>query len=329
MDKLAQLRRDATGDAWTSHRDGRYKRRASQIGRRRFVLDSKLLAFAAALAAPLMWSVGGVVMRSVSTAGPWEQIFWRAVGGGTAVALALALMGSSRAWTSWRQAGISGWASAACVTGSFVVHVLAINATTVANVLFLQTASPLLMPVLAWAVLGERLDRRTAIAVVIAAAGLAPIVIASAGGGRLAGDLLALASALFGATNILIVRRWRAVNLVPVVVVASLATILISALFALPLSTSNGDILALLVLGVVQLAIGLSLFLYALRHLPAGPVALMTLLEPVVGPVLVWLVIGEAPPTTTIVGGSVVIMALLLCASATARNPSPSPEPAR
>jgi drug/metabolite transporter (DMT)-like permease len=289
-------------------------------------LDPRFLALAAAIAAPLIWSVGGVVMRSVDSAGPWEQVFWRALGGGTVVALALALAGWRRSWTQWRTAGGAAWGSAICVAATFVVHVLAINATTVANVLFLQTASPLLMPLLAWLVLDEKPERRMLIAVALALCGLLPIVLASAGGGRLLGDLLALVCALAGAINIIIVRRTRAVNLIPVVVVAAMLTLLASAPLARPLEVAAGDAIALVLLGAFQIGIGLSLFLFALRHLPAAPVALLTLLEPIVGPVLVWLFIGEVPPAATLFGGSIVILALVICAQATAR---PSLAPAR
>lgn len=282
-------------------------------------LDPRLLPLAAALAAPLVWSVGGVVMRSVESAGPWEQVFWRAIGGGAAVALGLAFAGLRRSRTEWRAAGLAAWGSAICVAATFVVHVLAINATTVANVLFLQTASPLLMPLLAWLVLKEKPERRTLLAVALAICGLIPIVLASAGGGRLQGDLLALLCALAGATNILIVRRARAVNMIPVVVVAALLTVLVSLPSASPFAVAADDAVALVLLGAFQIGVGLSLFLFALRHLPAAPVALLTLLEPMIGPLLVWLFVGEVPPAVTLAGGSVVILALVICAQATAR----------
>ncbi|MBL8702526.1 MAG: DMT family transporter [Alphaproteobacteria bacterium] len=277
------------------------------------------LALAAAIAAPLVWSIGGVVMRSVATAGPWEQVFWRAVGGGIAVAIALALSRPRAAWTAWRQAGATGWVSAVCIAGTFIVHVLAINATTVANVLFLQTANPLLVPILARLFLGERLEPRMIGALALAVAGLTPIVAASAGGGRLGGDLLALACAGLGAVNILVVRRGRTVDMTPAIVVAALLTLAVAGIVASPSDVAARDVAALVLLGVVQIAVGLWLFLFALRRLPAAPVALLTLLEPIIGPLLVWLVVAEVPPAATLAGGAVVLVALALCALVAAR----------
>ncbi|MFM8681289.1 MAG: DMT family transporter [Alphaproteobacteria bacterium] len=284
-------------------------------------------ALAAAVAAPLAWSVGGGVMRSVETAGPWEQAFWRALGGAVAVTIAIALTGPGRAAASLRAAGLAAAASAVLIGATFVVHVLAMNATAIANVLFLQTASPLLMPILAWIFLREAPHRATLLAAGLAAAGLAPIVLASAGGGRLAGDLLALASATCGAANVLVVRRARSANLVPVVAIAGLGAALVAATMGRPFAVSPGDAAALVALGVVQIGIGLSLFLFALRHLPAAPVALLTLLEPVVGPALAWAIVGEEPPRATILGGAIVLAAMLLSIRATARLAAPRTTP--
>jgi drug/metabolite transporter (DMT)-like permease len=283
-------------------------------------LDPRLLPVAAAILAPLTWSIGGVVMRSVETAGAWEQASWRALGGALALALLLAPRGGGRVAADIRAAGWAGLASMACVGGSFVVHVLAMNATSVANVLFLQTASPLLMPLLAWLVLRERPQMLTVAAAAIAIAGLAPIVAASAGQGRIAGDLLALLSAACGAINVLIVRRMRGIDLIPTTTAAALLAAIVAASFGSALGVSAGDAVALLALGALQIAVGLKLFFFALRHLPAAPVALLTLLEPVAGPLLVWAIVGEVPPDATLLGGAIVGAAMLLSITAAGRS---------
>lgn len=272
--------------------------------------DPRFLALAAAILAPLTWSVGGVVMRIVESAGPWEQAGWRSLGGAIALLVLLAMRGGAPAIRDMRAAGWAGVASMVCVGGTFVIHVLAMNATSVANVLFLQTASPLLMPLLAWAVLRERPHRLTLVAVVLAIAGLFPIVAASAGGGRLAGDMMALLTATCGAINILIVRHLKALDLLPLAAGISFAV-------GAPLDVSAVDIAALVLLGAFQIAVGLSLFFFALRHLPAAPVALLTLLEPVAGPLLVWAVVDEVPPEATLLGGSIILGALILSIVAT------------
>lgn len=259
-------------------------------------------------------------MRSVDSAGPWEQACWRALGGAIALAVILAPRGSARIVADVRAAGWLGIASMVCIGGTFVVHVLAMNATSVANVLFLQTANPLLMPLLAWIVLRERPHVRTVAAAAIAIAGLAPIVVASTGEGRIVGDLLALITAAFGAVNVLIVRKLRGVDLMPTTTAAALLAALVAAFFGSAAGVSPGDAIALMTLGALQIAVGLKLFFFALRHLPAAPVALLTLLEPVAGPLLVWGFVGEIPPDATLLGGAIIGGAMLLSMSAASRS---------
>lgn len=283
-------------------------------------LDPRLLPVAAAILAPLTWSVGGVVMRSVDSAGPWEQACWRALGGAMALAVMLAPRGGARIAADVRAAGWLGIASMLCIGGTFVVHVLAMNATSVANVLFLQTASPLLMPLLAWLVLSERPQVLTVAAAAIAIAGLAPIVLASAGQGRIGGDLLALLSASFGAVNVLIVRKMRGVDLMPTTTAAALLAAVVPAVVGSATGVSGADAVALMALGALQIAVGLKLFFFALRHLPAAPVALLTLLEPVAGPLLVWGIVGEIPPDATLLGGAIIGGAMLLSMTSATRS---------
>lgn len=259
-------------------------------------------------------------MRSVDSAGPWEQACWRALGGAIALAVMLAPRGGARIAADVRAAGWLGIASMLCIGGTFVVHVLAMNATSVANVLFLQTASPLLMPLLAWLVLGERPQALTVAAAAIAIAGLAPIVLASAGQGRIGGDLLALLSASFGAVNVLIVRKMRGVDLMPTTTAAALLAAVVAAVVGSATGVSGADAVALMALGALQIAVGLKLFFFALRHLPAAPVALLTLLEPVAGPLLVWGIVGEIPPDATLLGGAIIGGAMLLSMTSATRS---------
>jgi drug/metabolite transporter (DMT)-like permease len=73
-----------------------------------------------------------------------------------------------------------------------------------------------------------------------------------------------------------------------------------------------GDLAILAVLGVFQLGIAFCLFLSGSRHLPPAESSLITLLETVVGPVLVWLAIGESPTVSALVGGVAVVGALIV-----------------
>ncbi len=268
-----------------------------------------------ATAAPLCWSIGGVVMRSVDANG-WDIVFWRSGTHAIVLGVALGLLFGARPIRDARQAGWSGLASAALLAGVFTFHVLAIANTTVANVLVLQSTSPIFVAGLAAFVLGERVDRRSAVLLALAFAGLAPVLAgsfgATAGTANLLGDMLALAVSFCSTINFLVIRRARAFNLIPATVLAGALAAGVAWRFTSPFALAPADIGLLIMLGIVQNVFGVSLFYAALRHLPAAEVGLLCLMEPALGPLWVWLFVGEEPAALTILGGAAIVGALLI-----------------
>jgi drug/metabolite transporter (DMT)-like permease len=289
----------------------------------------RLVGLACAVAAPLCWSVGGLVMRSVAAA-PWDIVFWRSAGAVLAFPLLLLLLGAS----SLRDMRHAGWRApllVACIVGTLTLHVLAMSRTSVANVLIVQSISPFLVAVLAHLLLGERPGRVGWIVIAAAFAGLVPVLggslFSAQVGGRLDGDLLALGVALCSATMATVVRGARGLNLLPATPIACAVTCVGALPLGATLATGVGGAAALMALGVVQLTLGISFFFLALRRLPASQVTLIALLEPVLGPLWVWLALGEEPPAATLVGGAVVLTALVTNAVVFARRPLPAPAP--
>ena len=273
--------------------------------------STRLVGLLCALAAPLCWSIGGLVFRSVE-AGPFEAIVWRSIGHVLVFPLFLVFRSGSRAFAELRSAGGSVIVIALCITGTFVLHVLAMMNTTVANVLVVQSTSPLLVAVLAWLILGERLGTRGWVTLALAFAGLAVVIGGAVGGGSAFGNVLALGVASCSACMVILTRRARAVSMQPVTIFSAALAVAIALPFGAPLSVPPTDIALLLSLGLIQMTLGLSFFLYALRLLPAAQVTLIALLEPVLGPIWVWLLKGEEPAATTIIGGTIVLGALAM-----------------
>lgn len=281
-----------------------------------------MIGLACAVAAPLCWSVGGAVMRSIP-ASAWDMVFWRSIGHMLAFPILLAAVFGWRSLRDMRRAGWRSIVVTACMTGTFTFHVLAITTTTVANVLIVQSISPFLVVVVAALLLDERPGRTGWTVVALAFAGLLPVIggsIVDGGGGRLEGDLWALAVALGSATMVITVRGGAGFNLFPATWFAAAIAAVIAAAIDPVLATPPRDAAILAVLGIVQSTLGLGFFFTALRLLPASEVSLITLLEPVLGPLWVWLFIGEQPPATTLAGGAVVLTALGINAVVTARR---------
>ena len=198
--------------------------------------------------------------------------------------------------------------------------VLAVETTTVANTLVLISAAPLFAAIIARLFLQETVRRRTWLAILAATAGIVVIVSGSLGGGALLGDLAALVTALGLAIQFNILRRYRAVNMIPAIAVGNLITALVSLPFADTLAIVPMDVLWLGLLGVVVMPVAAALITTGPRYLPAPEVSLILLLETVVGPFLVWLALGEVPSGRAFLGGAIVVAALAGHATAALRR---------
>jgi len=290
------------------------------------VLSARVVGLLLALAAPLSWSIGGVIIRSVEAA-PWDIVFWRAAGHVLCFPLAMWWLWGRSALLDARAVGMPALAVAFLIGCTLIFHVLAMTGTTVANVLILQSMSPLLVAVLAWVFLNERLPLSGWLVLAMAFCGLALVIGGSLGGGGMTGNLFALAVALCSASHVTIVRRHRARNLAAVTLPAAIAASAIALLFAQPLTVNLTDIGLLILLGGVQMSLGLTCFILALRYLPAAEVTLIALLEPILGPIWVWLAIGEQPALTTLLGGAIVLGALVAHVTLAARRGRALPSP--
>jgi len=202
------------------------------------------------------------------------------------------------------------------------------TSTSVANTLVIQSLSPFIAGLGGWLFLGERVRSRTWIAMGVALLGTVMMLWGSAGAGSRIGDLLALgtATAFAGAT---VVVRWN--HTVPMPASAALAAALGAVLafsWAEPSSASAGNLALLALFGIGQLGSGLLLFTAGARLIPVAEASLIAVLECVLGPLWVWLAVGERPGAFSLIGGAVILSALVAHTAADLARP-PRPPGAR
>lgn len=241
------------------------------------------------------------------TADRWTVMFWR--GSFLAIGIAVLLLaahgrGAAAQLRAVRGPGILAGAMLALSTVFFVTS---IALTTAANTLVIIAATPLLAAVFSTLILHEPVPQRTWIAIAIGVGAMAVIFSGSLGGGALIGDLCALATACCMACNLIIVRRSRAVSLVPAVGLSGLFLALAVLPLATPLTLGAQDLGLLALLGLVVLPLSFALIALGPRYLPAPEVSLIMLLEAVLGPLWVWLALRETPSLATFVGGALLI----------------------
>jgi drug/metabolite transporter (DMT)-like permease len=264
-------------------------------------------------AAALCWSTGGLIARLVDT-DPWTTVFWRGIFCAAFLVAVTALRERARTPDVFLGMGWPGLAMAACFATASTCFIMALHRTTVANVLIIQSLSPFMSGLLGWLWMGERVAGRTWAAMGVALAGSAIMVsryfYTEAATGSIGGDLLAFTVALAFAMATVILRRNRHVQMLPAAALSAALASLATAVSARPGTADAGDLLLLALFGSGQLGLGMILFTAGARRIPVAEAALIGVLESVLGPVWVWLAIGENPGVPSLVGGVIVLAAL-------------------
>jgi len=286
--------------------EGSRRRRRGQI----------YVAFAA-----VAWSTAGVLQRQLTLDTP-TQVSGRALFAGFALLGYVAVVERGRVVEAFRSIGVAGVAVALCVATASASFIAALNHTSVARVLFILAVAPVLAALLAWLALGEPITRRTVAAMALALAGVA-LMLGAPGEGSLAGDAFSFLAA-FAFAVMIVITRWRHdVSMAPATCLSQVILVAVFAPFASPDAIGGDEVVWLAALGIGQIGIGFALFTVGARLIPAAQVALITLLETVLGPLWVWFAVGERPSALTLVGGTIVIVAIVIQTRA-----GPADEPA-
>jgi drug/metabolite transporter (DMT)-like permease len=270
--------------------------------------------------AAVAWSTAGVLQRQLTLDTP-TQILGRAAFGGVALLAYIAVVERGRVVQAFRSVGLAGVAVAVCVSIASAGFIAALNHTSVARVLFILAIAPVLAALLAWLTLGEPITPLTAGAMALALGGVA-LMLGAPGEGSLVGDGLSFLVALAFAASIVITRWRHDVSMAPASCLSQVILVVAFAPFASVGDIGGGDLGWLAALGIGQIALGFALLSVGARLIPAAQVALITLLETVLGPIWVWLALDERPSTLTLVGGLIVIVAIVIQTRA-----APPPEP--
>ncbi len=295
------------------------------------------------VAVTLTWSIAGVVSRQLEAAARFEVTFWRSAFTALSLLVILPLWRAADRSSGVAPPAATGqgalfrhwgfltgsrtfWVSGVCWATMFTAFMLALTFTSVANVLVIMAAGPLFTALVARAFIGQRLPLRTWLA--IAAAGLGIVYMygsqmwtaftdpAANASGLVLGSLASLCVPVAGAINWTVVQRSQqhgeSIDLVPAVLLGAILSSVATLPLAAPFAATAGDIAWLAMLGLVQLAIPCALAVVCARSLKAPEVSLLALLEVIFGIVWAWLWANETPGREVLLGGSVVIAALLI-----------------
>ena len=262
--------------------------------------------------ATIVWSSAGLLARLVHT-DPWTTLFWRSVFAGAFLLAYLAWRDGRALITAPQRLGWAGIAMGCCFAASMMCFINALSLTTVAAVLVFQAAAPLFAAAMARLFLGETVTRLKLIAIVVSFAGVILIVSDVQDTGTLWGNLISLVMGLTYAATVVLARAKPNVPTTE----ASVLAVLIVAISSAPMANLHvpaPDMTLLAVFGFFQMGLALIMFTTGVRLIPAADAGLISILESVLAPLLVWAAFSETPSNTTLIGGAIVIGAVLAVA---------------
>lgn len=265
--------------------------------------------------AGVLWSAMGLALRHIEVAGTWAVLFWRSVGMVPVLFVVIALASAGHPLVRMRRVGVAGVIGGLGLVFAFAGAIYAIQATTVANAVFLFAASPFMTAILGWLILHESVRRATLVAIAVAGVGMFIMVREGLAAGALAGNVAALLSALGFAAFTITLRWGRLTDMMPAVVLGGVFSMVVAAVMlgisGAPLLVPAHDIAIAVAMGAVQLAVGMALYTLGSRVIPAAELTLLSLVEVLLAPIWVWLLLGETASVGTFAGGGILLAAVV------------------
>ena len=269
------------------------------------------------LGAAVCWSSGGLIARHIE-ADVWTQAAGRGFFAAVTLILFLLVRDGRKTWSLFKALGIPGIVVACCFASASLSFVIALRHTTVALILVIQSTAPFIAAIIAWLWMRESPGWVRSLAMVVALFGVWEMVSVGETAGtttfgpedRVIGIALSCVIAVAIGLATVMVRRYQAIRMTPAMCLAAMILMTAGLVGRDPLPVSVNDVGLLFLFGAIQLAIGLIWFSTGARLIPAGEAALLGLLECVLGPLWVWIFLGEDPGTQALIGGGLTLAAV-------------------
>ena len=272
--------------------------------------------------AALAWSTSALFVRNIS-ADLMTMLFWRGLFSGAGVFTLFLLLEGRGTLKVLRSLRWPTLAVAVLSAGAMITGISSLRYTTAADAMVIYATVPFMTAALAYFVIGEKPSRSTLIGSTVALAGVGVMLWGSEMGGSLFGQFLAVLMTLGMAGFTTLMRRHREVPMLPAMALSAWLCSLFCFWFANPLSISGTDFLLCAAFGVLQNAIGLALYTFGSKRVPAAEATLLAALEVPFTPLWVFVFLHEVPNLQTLIGGGIVLTALFLhIASEFTRRPA-------
>lgn len=270
--------------------------------------------------AGLILSLGVFCVRNATSSNAWQYIFWRAIGFTTALVIVATLREKRSPLRQLASLDRMAWIACFCMALSQVTFISSIKAATFAEVFLICSLAPMMAAALAWPLLRERIGWTTVVAIIIGFAGVYLMTGGEFNSANINGQLIAVVSMLGFAGYTLFTRGSRPedldATLIGVGILTAVAGVAAITLADLPLIPSTTDVAIAFLHGALLLSAGLFLFGQGSRYVSAVTFTMLAQAEAVLSPIWGFLYFAETPTQATIIGGALILSAVILQAVA-------------
>ena len=271
-------------------------------------LPGPLLIFLGALSL----SFGGLIVKSFEGATLWQILFWRSLFFTLTVLAFLIISYKGKTLKSFHDSGLPGFFGGIILSFGFCGYVFAMYNTTVANTNFIISLQIIFLALFGYFFLKEKINAVTLTSIILAITGVLIMVGNSLTPGELSGNLAAFTMPITFAVLIMIVRKYPTVDMVPAQFVAGVSSCLIGFLLSSKIMISPNDIFLGFLAGFFQVGFGFIFITIGARTTPSAMVGIIMLSESILGPIWAFLFVSERPSIFGLVGGIVILLAVLL-----------------
>jgi|TARA_B100000214_G_scaffold364500_1_gene331181 DME family drug/metabolite transporter len=257
-------------------------------------------------------SFGGLIVKSFEGANLWQILFWRSVFFSIVVLFFLLLNYKKNFFNSIYKIGLPGFFGGIVLSCGYAGYVFAMYNTTVANANFIIQTQTIFLAIFGYIFLKEKISILTITSIVLAFSGIFLMLGGSLNSGQMIGNIAAFIMPISFAVLILTVRKYPNVDMIPLQLIAGIGAIILGYLFSSQIIVSSYDIFLGFIAGFFQVGLGFIFITVGAKTTPSALVGIIMLTEAILGPLWAWLFINETPPLVVLVGGSIVLFAVVL-----------------
>jgi len=260
----------------------------------------------------LSLSFGGLIVKSFEGATLWQILFWRSLFFGLTVLTFLTITYKKKLLSSFYASGLPGLFGGIILSFGFCGYVFAMYNTTVANTNFIISLQILFLAIFGYFFLKEKITAVTLISITLAITGVLLMIGNSLSPGEMSGNLAAFTMPITFAILIMIIRKFPNVDMVPAQFIAGVCSCMIGFFLSDKIMISAHDIFLGFIAGFFQVGFGFIFITIGARTTPSAMVGVIMLSESVLGPIWAFLLVGERPSSYTLIGGGIIIFAVLI-----------------